>query len=125
MTPTPSTPAPAAPRAAGREVTPDDVKSWARIVGDVDDAILVEVCAGITAWVERLPVVADDVAAGDPWPPEVHLGATMVAARYYRRRLSPAGVDQVTDAGAVYVARADPDTARLLGLDRLARPRVG
>ena len=39
--------------------------------------------------------------------------------------LGETGDDQVTDAGAVYVTREDPDVARLLQFGRFAPPRIG
>ena len=53
------------------------------------------------------------------------LAATMLAARLYRRRNSPDGVQAMTDAGAWYVARTDPDVARLLRIDQYISPQVG
>lgn len=57
------------------------------------------------------------------WLPEnehtaahVTLGAEMLAARLYRRRATPSGVEALGELGAVYVARYDPDIAQLLGL---------
>lgn len=52
------------------------------------------------------------------------LGATMLAARLHRRRNSPEGVQLTTD-GALYVARTDPDVARLLRIDAFNVPQVG
>lgn len=55
----------------------------------------------------------------------VALGATMLAARLYRRRNSPEGVATFTGEGAVYVQRNDPDVGLLLGLGGNAPPVVG
>jgi len=63
-------------------------------------------------------------AAGVWAPHHVH-GATMLAARLFRRRHSPAGVETFGAEGAVYVQRNDPDVAMLLGLGAYARPVVG
>jgi hypothetical protein len=64
-------------------------------------------------------------AADGTWRPEHVLGATMLAARLYRRRNSPEGVATFTAEGAVYVQRNDPDVAMLLGLGSYAPPVVG
>lgn len=53
------------------------------------------------------------------------LGATMLAARLYRRRNSPEGVASFTQDGAVYVQKSDPDVAMLLGLGSWSMPVVG
>ena len=50
------------------------------------------------------------------------LGALMLAARLHRRRNSAGGLEPLADGGAAYVARTDPDIARLLGLDSHAAP---
>jgi len=55
----------------------------------------------------------------------VTLGATMLAARLWRRRNSPEGVAAFTADGAVYVSRNDPDVALLLGIGAYAPPVVG
>jgi len=49
----------------------------------------------------------------------------MLAARMYRRRNSPSGVEAITDAGTSFVARYDSDISRLLRLDGFAQPRIG
>ena len=48
----------------------------------------------------------------------------MLAARLFRRRNSPGGVEAFTD-GAVYVARTDPDVAALLSIGPYKPPQVG
>ena len=68
------------------------------------------------AWARRLDL---------PYDEPTRLGVTMLAARWYRRRLSPAGIEAITDTGASYVARTDPDIARLLRIDQHQIPRVG
>lgn len=62
---------------------------------------------------------------GEEWPANVKLGATMLAARIYRRRNSPAGVESLGEMGPVYVSRNDPDLAQLLQIGRYAPPMVG
>lgn len=59
------------------------------------------------------------------WAPRFQRGANMLAARIYRRRMSPAGVESFGELGAVYVQRNDPDIAHLLGLGRYRRLAVG
>lgn len=80
------------------------------------DAKLAPYCDAVNVWVRTLPVWTD------PPTEAVVLGAVMVVARYWRRRGSPGGIDTYADSGPVYVARYDPDAARLL---RLNAPAVG
>lgn len=61
----------------------------------------------------------------EQWPPRVIRGATMLAARLFRRRNSPAGVEAFTSEGAIYVQRNDPDVAMLLQLGSYSPPMVG
>lgn len=67
----------------------------------------------------------DAPAPGHDWPDNIRLGAVMLAARVYRRRNSPAGVESLGEMGPVYISRNDPDLAQLLQIGRYAPPRVG
>ena len=71
--------------------------------------------------------VASDALDLDPveWPAYVVQGATMLAARLWRRRNSPSGVEAFTDQGAVYVQRNDPDIGILLRIGSYTSPLVG
>lgn len=67
-------------------------------------------------------------AVGGTWAadaPDVVEGATMLAARLFRRKESPAGVESMGPLGAVYVVKSDPDVALLLQLGPYAGPEVG
>lgn len=79
--------------------------------------------AAVNAWVAHH--LADRRTAGGGWPEYIATGATMLAARIYRRRNSPAGVEAFNEMGPVYVQRNDPEVAQLLGLGRWAPPAVG
>ena len=59
------------------------------------------------------------------WSDRQAHGATMLAARIYRRRNSPAGVESIGELGPTYVSRFDPDLDMLLGLGHWQPPRVG
>lgn len=48
------------------------------------------------------------------WPQRWRLGTMMLIGRVDRRRMSPSGVDTVTELGPVYIARKDPEVAQLL-----------
>lgn len=106
----------------GTSVTVDDVAGWLRLPEGVDVDLLTSVCAATTAWVNTLPKTK--ALAGADWTPDIHTGATMLAARWYRRRNSPAGIDQISDMGVAYVARSDYDVAALLALHDYAPPAV-
>ena len=92
--------------------------------GDAGDDDLIAACTDATnewvmgtAYVKELP---------DPhvWPADVILGATMLAARLYRRRNTPGGIEAIAD-GAVYVPRRDGDVDSMLHMHAWAPPRVG
>ncbi|MFC9895037.1 hypothetical protein ACFVMC_15235 [Nocardia sp. NPDC127579] len=59
------------------------------------------------------------------WSETKRQGAVMLAARVFRRRNSPAGVESFGELGPIYVQRNDPDVGQLLGLGAYARPAVG
>jgi len=61
----------------------------------------------------------------DDWPPRIVRGSTMLAARLFRRKGSPAGVEAFGSLGGAYVMRTDPDIAMLLGLGTWTSPQVG
>lgn len=86
------------------------------------DALVTQAVNAANAWVRRQRVA--DISA-EAWPDDIELGTVMLAARLYRRRNSPDGVQAMTDAGAAYVARSDPDIAMLLQVGAYARPAVG
>lgn len=104
-------------------ISVDDVKLWLRISDTTDDELISECVEATNVWVARRPVVVelDDPAA---WPADVSLGAIMLAARLYRRRNTPSGIETYADA-AVYVPRRDGDVDALLSLGYYAVPRVG
>jgi hypothetical protein len=110
-------------------ITTGQVKAWLHLGDEGDDVLLGDVVAATnawvaaTAWVAGLPVPPDDDPAG-LWPADVTQGAVMLAARLYRRRNTPSGVEPFTD-GAVYLPRRDADVDLLLHLGYYAPPRVG
>jgi hypothetical protein len=73
-----------------------------------------------------MPVVGRaELTELDPWPPGIVLGASMLGARLFARKNSPAGVQSFADGAALYVQRNDPDIAQLLKLGRWSIPTVG
>lgn len=109
------------------------VKAYLGIAGEdaSEDARLDLIVPAVNAVVREFPIVADlihdeaDDAPEVPWPGQVPLGATMLAARLSRRWNSPDGVAAFGDQGPVYVQRNDPDIAQLLQLGDYAKPGVG
>lgn len=88
--------------------------------GVTDDELRVLVAAvnrRAARWVSREP--------DGSWAPDHALGASLLAARLYARRNSPAGVQTFGTEGTAYVVRQDPDVAMLLQLGPYAVPRVG
>lgn len=107
-------------------ITTDQVKAWLHITDAADDPLLSAVVdatnawVASTAWVQELPPDPDP----DLWPDDVTQGAVMLAARLYRRRNTPSGVEPFVD-GAVYLPRRDADVDMLLHLGYYSPPRVG
>lgn len=82
------------------------------------DSYSLKVVAATNAYLAGFEWLTDN---GQPTP-EAKLGALMLAARLHRRRNSPGGIETLGDAGVAYVARTDPDLARLLRLDAYQMP---
>lgn len=104
------------------------VLSLVGIVGDpteAETANVTEDVAAVNSVVRGLPVAELDGADPQEWPERVTRGANMLAARLYRRRSTPSGVESFGDFGPVYVRRNDPDVAMLLELGDYTRPQVG
>lgn len=100
---------------------PEDVKAWLRLGDAADDALLEDVIGAVEVVVARdrfdaLPDPSADL--------EVYQGAVMYAARVYRRRNSPAGVESFGESVS-YVARWDPDVDRFLRRGAYRFPGVG
>lgn len=107
----------------------DDVKRWLRLTDAVDDAILADVCLSVQPWVERCrPEWSNtDEATGDlvyTPDPETYRGAVMFAAKVFRRRNSPGGIESFAD-NLSFVARWDPEVARFLRTGDYMTPAVG
>jgi hypothetical protein len=119
----------------GGPTTVADVKAQLAIATDDtrDDtrlgAIVDAVNSMVRTWRVSVAAVDDDqvldVVVDPAWPYRVVYGSTLLAARYYRRKNSPAGVEAMGAAGAVYVMRTDPDVAQLLQLGTHSPPTVG
>lgn len=101
-------------------ITAGDVAAWLKLT-DPDPAILDPVVAATNTFVAALPVISNLHPDQGDWPADVHQGAVMLAARWYRRRNTPAGVESYAD-NVVYLPRRDADVASLL---HLGAPAVG
>lgn len=107
-----------------------DVKRWLRIndQDSDDDDLITAVCAMAEPYVQRcrpewlVPATETTPAAYVP-DAETYQGAVMYAAREYRRRNSPAGIETFGDVTS-FVARFDPDIDRALQTGTFARPVV-
>ena len=107
-------------------LTVEGVKEWLRLGDDVDDEVI-----GWSLWatldhVARLPFIAlqPDPTDPDTWEIDARLGTLMLAARTYRRRNTPAGLEAMGDQIA-YTPQYDPDIERLLRIGKRAAPGVG
>lgn len=97
--------------------TAEQVEAYLGLPATADRAVVDQATAAANAFVARLPWLADQLDA-----PDVLDGTVKLAARWYRRRNTPGGIEAFGDAGAAYVSRTDPDVAALL---RLRTPQVG
>lgn len=116
------------PTFAPKWLSPISVKNWLRLRGDdvVDDDLLDSVCAMAEPYVERCrPEFA--VAATDSTPAsyapdaEAYNGAVMYAAREFRRRNSPGGIEVFGEVTS-FVTRYDTDIERALHTGAWAPP---
>lgn len=108
--------------------TLEAVKLQLQLSDDVDDAFVTSCVDATNALVRtfRVAQLPDVEPPVEPvWPAYIVRGADMLAARLVRRRNSPSGVEAMTDQGAAYVSRNDPDIAQLLQLGSYAKPSVG
>lgn len=124
--------APVAGLVAG-PATEATVRAILNVEDDRDDARLTLNINGANMLVVQLRKVkgftADVAADADPlveWPQDIILGASLLAARWFKRSNSPAGViDLGGEAGVAYVQRNDPDIGMMLGLGPYSGPAVG
>lgn len=104
-------------------VTEDDVIAFLELQHTTPQTL-----AGLTGAVAAAnDLVSSWKGAGWDSVPRFRQGAVMLAARLYRRRFSPGGLEGYSsgDGGLAYVQRNDPDIAQLLGLGIYKRPQVG
>lgn len=112
-------------------ITYEDVASWLNISGATDPWVpgIVDATNSFIELVPTKPVIETGVDPdGNPiveWAPQTRTAAVMFAARLYRRRNSANGIEAMNDQGTSYVARYDPDIARLLRIDSFNLPMIG
>jgi hypothetical protein len=115
---TPPAEAPATPTSAA------SVAEW--LLKEHGDTATEEKLAPTVAAVNRFVRRVHNPDPSGAWAEDHALGATMLAARLWRRRRSVEGVlAEFTAAGPAYVSRHDPDVAMLLQLGPYAVPTVG
>lgn len=107
----------------GGPATLDGVKLQLEIGDANDDARLIPIVTAVNDLVRSWPVAgrADGLEA---WPAGIVLGANMLAARLWRRKDTPGGLEVIGDVVA-YVRRSDPEIAMLLQLAEWSKPDVG
>lgn len=123
---------PAPPTFEPKWLAPSDVQAWLKLNAQPEDdtALVTRVCASTEPYVERcrpefLTPGIDDAPATYVPDAEAYHGAVMYAAREYRRRNSPAGVQSFGEAGVSFVSRYDSDIERALRTGAWTRPGVG
>lgn len=100
--------------------TAERVGEYLRIAPASDG--LADTIAAVSALLTRS---VDPEGDGGAWSDAQRHGATMLAARVYRRRNSPAGIESLGEMGPTYVSRYDPDLDMMLGFGRWQQPKVG
>lgn len=110
----------------GGPTTLAKVKTHLQITDDRDNDRLDSIVSAVNSVVRSWPC-SEAAVGGTDWAEaaEVVEGATMLVARLWRRKGSPAGVEAMGTLGAAYVMRNDPDIALLLQLGPYAGPQVG
>lgn len=114
------------PLPEGGPTTLDLVRTRLKFPADdtADDDELEGIVAAVNDTVRGF--ASADAARGlDAWPSRFELGATMLAARLWRRKDTPQGVATFGDSAPVYIQRNDPDVALLLRIGAYAKPVVG
>jgi hypothetical protein len=104
---------------------PADVAEWLHLqpIPEADLGVLTQVCAAVEITVQRY---RPDGRTDTGYTPdaEIYSGATMMAARVFRRRNTASGIETFADSVA-YVANRDPDIQAFLHTGPFARPRTG
>lgn len=102
------------------DFTAEAVRSWLQLKVSEPGTILPRLVEVVAELVDATPG-APLTDTGD-WTARTVQAAIMQTARLYRRRNSPGGVEALTEGGATYVARFDPDIERMLRTGRYLKP---
>ena len=106
--------------------TAERVRGWLQLPPGDEDTIVNDCVDAANSIVGRY--VGEDVPTDETVPSatDCRIAATMLAARLYRRRNSPEGVQGITPEGvAIGIVRSDADIARLLRIDSYSTPMIG
>lgn len=117
---------PVPPTFVPKWLAPASVKEWLRLSeqDNSDDDLIQRVSAMAEPYVERCRPEFLNADTGEYVPDaEAYSGAVMYAAREYRRRNSPAGVEVFGDAVS-FVTRYDTDIERALRTGSWAGPVI-
>lgn len=113
-------------------LSPGAVGTWLRLPVGQDDDLLAMCSAAVEPQVQRArPDQWVYDTAEPPAPPvytpdgEVMQAAIMLAARLYRRRNSPGGVESFAESIVYISSRLDPEIAKALHQGQFAYPGVG
>lgn len=109
---------------AAGPATPEAVTTESGPIPAADAPLIAAAVDAVNAAVRSWNCAALAVGKAE-WPADVVKGANMLAARLYRRRNSPSGVEAFGDLGPVYVQRRDPDIAMLLHIGSHSYPQIG
>lgn len=104
-------------------ISDQQVADW--LGAPVADDHLKKVVTAVNSYVDALPSIDRTGDEGREWAANTTLGAIMLAARLYKRRNSPNGVEAFSEIGTTYVSRYDSDIARMLHIEQFRRPRIG
>lgn len=99
-----------------------EVIDWMGVDLPENDSHLALVIPAVNEYVDSLPSIGRKWDGA--WLDSTVLGAIMLAARMYRRKNSPGGIESVGDT-TTFVSRYDSDIARLLNIDSHKKPVIG
>ena len=97
-------------------------RTLSRAEDDASDPSVLEVVEAVNSLV---PTWAYPAGEDGEWAPHQRFGASLLAARLYRRKDSPGGMANFGIEGSGYVSGNWPDVAMLLGIGSSAVGRVG
>lgn len=104
-------------------ITTAEVIAWSDLKTILtDDKHLMLIIPAVNHYVESLPDI--DRLEDGSWATTTRMGAVMLAARWYRRKNSPGGIESAGDT-TTYIARYDSDISRLLNIDTFIKPVIG